>query len=860
MSLNEYEVPAELGAYIIDIKNYEIKERIDSGGYSEEYKALDKSIGEMVVLKRILTKNSSKFKQSFIREVSIMASVEHPFLLELIGFSIKYPLTIVTKYYPNGSLYSYRQTQRGKIKLNNTQRTLIAMGIAHSMMYLHSLGIIHRDLKSLNILLDDQLLPKLCDFGIARYVSNNTELMTHQIGTSLWMAPEMFLNEGDYGPEVDVYSFSIILYELLTNEVPWLNLSRDMIVKKVFVEQRRPEIPRNTPSGLKSLIKMCWAQDPKSRPSFREIYEMFANGDVAFPDTDDRSVQKLSKYLQKVKIPRNPKFSDFQVKKSNRKKTIEYEEEATNDNNNRYNRNRSTKPVNSEQKYTENKIKNPRSNFNGYGESDEGEFMRNMIEYDNNSPFLDIDAISDPRSYSYRSELKKAARSLQKVQSRQFMNTISQLFKGNTRPAEMTALLQSLQQILQRKCHREMFIELDLHHQLPLENDELLDPCLDVLHVLFEKSPETFEESFTDTMSDLIPRNPTKSLILLSLMAKSFDSSTNSWEMLDLMIQKSTIFFKSSVGSELISTLFFLCYKYSDYRKSRLNYCISVFLKGLQSRDKNTVKQAYNALCHFFHKNIDLDYGLVIDHLSSDSLFPFCLQLLIRMKDFPCLPELISVLLDRATASIEATLVLLRICGIQEGAMAIMKKPKWITQDLPTPIDTLRLYLAVMTHSEIRPMLSRLPQTHQFFIKLCDENDNRVLTHLSLIIRKFKISKEIVASFSESGVFKAIFSAALDFGDDQSLHAAMMIIIKVGKVDFAPEYLMFSNKFKEVIRSDSSILGTAISAVTLLCKYPLCAKKFKELKIDNDFRKFMKDPDYKEYAETFFDYMDDDIY
>ena len=115
-------------------------------------------------------------------------------------------------------------------------------------------------------------------------------------------------------------------------------------------------------------------------------------------------------------------------------------------------------------------------------------------------------------------------------------------------------------------------------------------------------------------------------------------------------------------------------------------------------------------------------------------------------------------------------------------------------------------------------------------------------------------------SYSESGVFKAIFSAALDFDDDQSLHAAMMIIIKVGKVDFAPEFLMFSKKFKEIIRSDSNIVGTAISAVTLLCKYPLCAKKFKELKLDNDFKRFRKDPDYKEYAEKFFEYLADDIY
>ncbi|OHT01568.1 TKL family protein kinase [Tritrichomonas foetus] len=885
MSFEDSEISAELGTYHVNINRFNVKKCIDNGGYAEVWTAIDKSNGEVVVLKRLTSKANKKVISLFIREVTTMAQADHPFFLKLVGFSLKQPLTIVSEYMENGSLFKYRQSSKGRSKLNPTRRTLIAMGVAHAMMFLHSQGIIHRDLKSLNVLLDNDLLPRLCDFGIARFM-DSSQPMTRAIGTPHWMAPEM-LSNGKYGKEVDVYSYSMILYELLTDEVPWSDTRPESMLKQVLVDQKRPALPRDTPPALKDLIKMCWSQNPKSRPSFSEIYEMFENEEVMFEDTDHKAVRSLARQLAKVKISsspikiRSPHLNQNKRNMKNSPKNYHYRNQSEEDEHDSYRKKSPRKYGNMKDddvdveynfnhrkenlSYTQNNRK--RNNFNNSSDDDynnrydqdnqeksyDGIRVRKINKYNKESPFIDIDAIADPRSYTFRSELKKASTTLQKVQSRQFMNVISEHFKGNIRPAELSAVLNTLQQILQRKCHREMFIELELYNRLPIHREEIIGSCFDVLLVLFERSPTTFDESYVDTMNFLISKHPQKAIILLSNYAKSFDTLPNAWNLLDLLIQKASVFFKAMVGSELVSTLFFLCHNFADFCKARFSYVSGIFLKALQTKDNNTIKLAYNALSHFYRKDIEFDFGLITEHLNSDQLVEHALQLLIRIHDVPCLPELISILLDRATKYLEANLVLLKLAALEEGAVLIIRKPKWISYNMPTVLDTLRLYLAIMTHVELRPILSRLRQTPEFFMKLCEENDSRVLTHLSMIIRRFKIDKDLINNFSESGVFKSIFTASLDFGDDIALHAAMMILLKVGKVGFAPEYLMLGESLKEIVISNRKIAGTAVSAVTLLSQYPLCAKKFKDLKFDRLFKQLLKDPEYKEYAETFLD-------
>ena len=186
---------------------------------------------------------------------------------------------------PCGSLFDALHHKNGAPQISQTDKDVIAMGIAHGMMRLHRMKIIHRDLKSLNILLDQKHHPKICDFGIARFKDDTTSLVTKQIGTTQWMAPEQLMT-ATYSNKVDVYAYGVLLWEICSEDIPFRGMTNVQIAIQVCEKNVRPKIPENVPKRLHQLIQLCWHKDPNKRPSFKQIYQSFASHKVAFDDVD----------------------------------------------------------------------------------------------------------------------------------------------------------------------------------------------------------------------------------------------------------------------------------------------------------------------------------------------------------------------------------------------------------------------------------------------------------------------------------------------------------------------------------------------------------------------------------------------
>ena len=165
----------------------------------------------------------------FLRESLILHKLNHPSIVKFYGInlhSFDNPMTlsptILTEYCVNGSLKVLLDKKKNNISDSNC-----LLGISDAMRYLHRGGIVHRDLKLENILIDNNYHPKVCDFGLSKCFSeslrNSMRLsMTGQVGTPLYMAPELYESDDDnYGPGVDVYAFSILQYEIVTGQEPF---------------------------------------------------------------------------------------------------------------------------------------------------------------------------------------------------------------------------------------------------------------------------------------------------------------------------------------------------------------------------------------------------------------------------------------------------------------------------------------------------------------------------------------------------------------------------------------------------------------------------------------------------------------
>ncbi|KAK9075065.1 hypothetical protein SSX86_003384 [Deinandra increscens subsp. villosa] len=251
----------------IDVKQLKFEHRISGGSNSDLYKGTfyTQDVAIKALKDEYLYENVQK---EFAQEVYIMRKIRHKNVVQFIGASTRPPnLCIVTEFMSGGSLYDFLHNQSSHVDVPTLLR--IAIHISKGMNYLHENNIIHRDLKSANLLMDENGIVKISDFGVAR-VQNKSGIMTAETGTYRWMAPEV-IEHRPYNHKADVFSFGIVMWELLAQKLPYANLTPLQAAIGVVQKGLRPIIPKRTHPEIVGLLERCWQQDPSLRPEFSEI-------------------------------------------------------------------------------------------------------------------------------------------------------------------------------------------------------------------------------------------------------------------------------------------------------------------------------------------------------------------------------------------------------------------------------------------------------------------------------------------------------------------------------------------------------------------------------------------------------------
>ncbi|GBF88923.1 hypothetical protein Rsub_01422 [Raphidocelis subcapitata] len=250
----------------IDISQLHIDSKVAAGSFSNLYKGF--YCGQEVAVKILkdLGDDVAQYNE-FLQEVSIMRKVRHKNVVQFIGACTRKPnLCIVFEYMSNGSVYDWVRRE-GPLRLSVVLK--VALEVSRGMDYLHQRKIIHRDLKAANLLLDDNGTVKIADFGVARTIEASGH-MTAETGTYRWMAPEV-IEHKPYDEKADVFSFGVVVWELLTCKIPYSDMTPLQAAVGVVQKGLRPALPPNCPPGLAETMVACWDASPAHRPTFKEL-------------------------------------------------------------------------------------------------------------------------------------------------------------------------------------------------------------------------------------------------------------------------------------------------------------------------------------------------------------------------------------------------------------------------------------------------------------------------------------------------------------------------------------------------------------------------------------------------------------
>ncbi|KAI4380493.1 hypothetical protein MLD38_006677 [Melastoma candidum] len=265
------------------IKNSDLEElrELGSGTYGTVYHG--KWRGSDVAIKRINDRcfsgkpsEQDRMRNDFWNEAIKLADLHHPNVVAFYGVVLDGPggsIATVTEYMVNGSLRT--ALQKNEKNLDKRKRLLIAMDVAFGMEYLHGKNIVHFDLKSDNLLVNlrDPHRPicKVGDLGLSK-VKCQTLISGGVRGTLPWMAPELLNGSSSLVSEkVDVFSFGIVMWELLTGDEPYAELHYGAIIGGIVSNTLRPPVPDSCDPEWRSLMERCWSSEPSERPNFTEI-------------------------------------------------------------------------------------------------------------------------------------------------------------------------------------------------------------------------------------------------------------------------------------------------------------------------------------------------------------------------------------------------------------------------------------------------------------------------------------------------------------------------------------------------------------------------------------------------------------
>lgn len=265
----------------VNADDIEDVKKIGSGAFGVVFLAKYRK-NRLVACKRLKKDEVSwQNTQSFVAEIKLVAKLDHPRIVALVGVSwtIESDLQALFEYMEGGDLRRYLESPKTP-RHWTTEKLQLAVDVVEALVYVHSFSppLVHRDLKSRNVLLSKDLRAKLSDFGVARFGST-TNTMTTGVGTGRWLAPEVIAGSSDYNHTSDIFAFGVVLSEIDTHALPYEDvtgpngnrLADVAILQMVATGNLLPTFTQMCPVDILNIARRCMSLDRNDRPSAVEV-------------------------------------------------------------------------------------------------------------------------------------------------------------------------------------------------------------------------------------------------------------------------------------------------------------------------------------------------------------------------------------------------------------------------------------------------------------------------------------------------------------------------------------------------------------------------------------------------------------
>jgi len=790
-----------LQSYVVKLEDFKFGKKIGEGGFGEVFYGVHEPTNHKCAIKKLFLKElSGSNLKLFCREAEVLSKANNYFCLQFLGWTSHYPFAFITDYIPNGSLFSALRHKESSPDLTPTDKTIIAIGVAKGMEHLHSIGIIHRDLKSLNILLDKNLFPKIIDFGLSRFEDEEAQQMTQDVGTPHWMAPELF-ECVEYDNKVDVYSFGMLMWEILTESSPFKGMSGVQIAFAVSKKGERPPFPSVIPKSLKDFINQCWHQNPNQRPTMSQIFKQFKDGKVSFPGTDRTEIEKFLKFIRKDEMRRQK-----------------------NDN-----------------------CGPPLSNSGIVRESNKSHGKASSSNNEVEFPLYSI--LSDPYNPDFSRTYQSAISILSGANAKEFFTCLRNVFRFQTDANLHLMILPPILKSIQEDNQILYFmLENGYHLIMPLGIPSVLPVVLMILLISVSRYTQIVTMDFLNYLAPLIPLYSSKVLRIILPFCQSIDQQKNPWEVFDFLYKYHKEFITNA--DEVFLPLVYHLYKtYPSFQALKLNELVQISNSCLDINKGESPSQCLSMLCSINNKKLALDTKLISSHLTLEKNRHFVISYLLREPSIEISQEFVRCLLFVSKQESIAVTVLYMYCSNPEFcSIMVQNTDQWFDSSL-FPISTVfTILLLLLPNPTNRRILAQSKEFPLFMSGIPEKRSVEFMAICSQIIIRMCQEITFLKNLNDSGFFRKYLGVIPHLGDPETIKNSVLIIDVVSRVLFVGDFLIYIPYMFEMLRSNNDYTFPALSAITILSNHEKARQYLKQVDFKRILGHLNSDPRYQPYV------------